>query len=132
MALTSSLLFVPVFHYFQVVGELRHFLLYCLCFPNTVGCGNHHLIAFVWRPLSAHVSESSRAQWFLDQALKRAIIKRYFHLESRKSFHLESKKWAQCFCPVQARLEIPNNLIRELLISNYNNFQICKSSWGSP
>lgn len=90
--------------------------------PCGVRLGNHCHIAT--RPVSVLMSVgAAEFNGFLDQVLKRTIIKIHFHLESRKG--------VQCFCPVQARLEIPNHLIRELLISNYNNFWTCKPSLGS-
>lgn len=68
--------------------------------------------------------ESSRTHWFFGSSFQKNHHQIYFHLESRKE--------VQCLCPVQARLEIPNNLLRELLISNCNKFWICKPSSGSP
>lgn len=74
--------------------------------PCRVRLGNHCHIAFIWRPVSILMSVgAAELNDFLDQVLKRTIIKIYFHLESRKSLHLESRKWIQRFCSVQARLD---------------------------
>lgn len=113
------------FFIFRLGWELQDVsLLYCLCFPNTMGCAAWESLPHCHKTsFCTHVSWSSRAQWFFGSSFEKN-----YH---QNTFPFGNRKWVQCFCPVQARLEIPNHLIRELLILNYNNFWTCKPSLGS-